>query len=613
LFLWRAWRWAPATGFCVGGSIRYCDRMGGGIVSEEHPERAGRYAYLISLLLFVGFLALRLPFRAQFLVNWDAVNFALGTQFFSLQHHQPHPPGYIGYVALGWVFNHVTGDANSSLTWMSVISGSAAPAGFFLLALLFMRWRYALVTAVLFGLSPVVWYYSEVALTYSVELGLAVFFLRSSYQARRRLSFRHLVLATALLVLLGALRPSGGLFLMPMWLYVAWSFPWRQRLQGGAFLVLGNLAWLVPLLWLSGGIVPYLRASSELVHLVVVPTSVFALNPLGMGQNIGFVLLGVVVGANLGLLIVVAACLLRVNPFAFISRHRIFFLLWLVPALLTYLLLHTGQLGYVLFILPTVFLVIGSALAGIGARRPRIALSGAAAAAGSVLARRHALAVVVAALALSNAITFLFAPNAVYAIARANDPAVANDPKVEPPDSLRSSRIANHQEAPDVAEYARQYNVRLNDTHWSNLIEFVKEYDPETTVVLAAPEVAGTFRHLSYYLPDYRVYGLREDLNGSFGHLFTAFGGTSDYAVEGLEDARERLDLPVEVRWLVIADRDIYRRVQGVPMDSAAGETPGVALPVPRGTSLLFHNTDEGNAKIILRQDAQLEADGVPP
>jgi hypothetical protein len=129
-----------------------------------------RQQLVIALLLFVVFLALRLPLRAQALVNWDAANFALGTRIFDVQHHQPHPPGYIGYVALGALLNRLTGDANASLTLLSAVSGGVAPAALFILAARWMARPYALLSAVQFGLSPVLWYYSEVALTYSIEL-----------------------------------------------------------------------------------------------------------------------------------------------------------------------------------------------------------------------------------------------------------------------------------------------------------------------------------------------------------------------------------------------------------------------------------------------------------
>jgi hypothetical protein len=86
-----------------------------------HPRRP-------ATLLFLLFLLIHLPMRSAYLVNWDSVNFALGLDEFDLAHHQPHPPGYIGYIVLGRLLRTITGDANSALTLLSTIAGAAAPA-----------------------------------------------------------------------------------------------------------------------------------------------------------------------------------------------------------------------------------------------------------------------------------------------------------------------------------------------------------------------------------------------------------------------------------------------------------------------------------------------------
>ncbi|MFW6056077.1 MAG: hypothetical protein ACOC9B_02040, partial [Chloroflexota bacterium] len=321
---------------------------------------------LIALVLFAGFLILRLPFQAEYLISWDAANYALGTELFDLEYHQPHPPGYIGYIALGWLLNHLTGDPNTSFTMLSAVSGAAAPAAVFLIASYFTSRKYAVIAAVLFGLSPVVWYYSEVALGYALEMALAAFFLWLAYHARLYLSFRHLLIATVPLVILGAVRQSGALFLFPLWFFIVWPFPRRHQMKALGVLVAGNLLWLIPLLWFAGGPVAYVRASRALAGLAVSPTTILSLNPLGWAQNVGYVAAALVVGVNAGLLVIALAYALRTRPLARLTRQdRIFFILWLAPALATYLLMHTGQLGYMLLIIPAAFLWLGLSLSSI--------------------------------------------------------------------------------------------------------------------------------------------------------------------------------------------------------------------------------------------------------
>ena len=547
---------------------------------------------LAPFLMFAGFFALRLPFRSEYLVNWDAVNFALGTQQFNLETHQPHPPGYIGYVFAGRLLNYFTGDANASLTLMSMVAGAAAPVAFYLLASLFVQRRYAFATAVLFGLSPVVWYYSEVALTYAVEVVLALFFLWSAFTARRDGSRSHLLLATLLLVLIGAVRQSGALFLFPLWIYVAWSFPWRQRFVSGLVVVGGSLAWLVPLLWLSGGLSEYLRISAELADTVVRPTSVFSLDTQGVVQNFGMVMTGVILGVNVGLLVILVGFHRRVNLLAAFAPHRTFFALWLAPVLLTYVLIHTGQLGYSLLLLPAPFLLVASSVAGMCAQREATARS-------LTLTRRavspHVYLVggLIVALCFVNTVMFMFFPRAINTLATPGEPGAVQsflfDISSEP---LRPLPGINQQIV--VLDRTRQFDLQANDRHWESLFRFVKAFSPEQVAVLTIPNWDGSFRHLAYYLPDYRVYGIRQDLNGSFGLLFKAYNGTTNYTIEGLQRARHALRVPPTVQLLIIPDRELALRLQGVvgieitetTLDSGAKM---FMAWLPRDTTLIFN------------------------
>src|SRR5207245_7129853 len=64
--------------------------------------------------------------------------------------------------------------------------------------------------------------------------------------------------------------------LFPLWLACAVVGSHRLGRIGRGLLVMGGavLAWLLPMLWLTGGLEAYLRASSQLYGSVVLPTSV---------------------------------------------------------------------------------------------------------------------------------------------------------------------------------------------------------------------------------------------------------------------------------------------------------------------------------------------------
>lgn len=574
-------------------------------VEANRWDSRGRW---IVLALFLGFLLLRLPFRAEFLVNWDAANFALGVREFDLEHHQPHPPGYIGYIALGRLLYPLTGDANAALTWISVVSGAVAPAGFFLLARRFVAWRAALASAVLLGLSPLVWYYSGVALTYALELALGVVFLWLAYEARSRVSLRFLAAATAVLVVLGAVRQSGGLLMTPLWLYAVWAFPWRIRAGAATALLVGNLAWLIPLIRLSGGVGAFFQASADLAGLAVAPTSVFALGTGGVGQNTAIVLVGLLLGVNAGL-VVVAVGLLRYGgaSLAPFRRARAFFVAWLVPALATYVLLHTGQLGYVLLLLPAFFLAVAAVFELVATRGPGSRPVG--------VGRRWTLPAVTAACGVVGVVLFLTAGPALYGVARGGEPAVERGRAVELLSGLPLFRTVA-QDNGYLLDGVRQYDLGANDRYWAELLELLKGLDPERTVVLATPERAGSFRGLAYYLPDHTILGVGHDLDRNFGHLFTATEGRSDYTVAGLEDASSEVPLPEESRWVVVPDREVREALEvggdlsdGVDEEVATvgGGSEVLVLRIPPGSRLVAEgglglgSEDDGEAEPALR------------
>ncbi|MFW6182738.1 MAG: glycosyltransferase family 39 protein [Chloroflexota bacterium] len=554
-------------------------------------QTSRRHAPLLTgLFLFVIFLALRLPFRAQFLINWDAVNFALGTEFFDLRHHQPHPPGYIGYIAIGRFLNRFTGDPNASLTILSAISGAVAPAVMFALADRFLKRRYAVATALFFGLSPVVWYYSEVALTYSVEMMLALLFVWLGYEARARQSLRALLLSTLFLSLLGAIRQSGLAFLLPLWLYFMWPFTRRDQLKVGASFVLANLLWFVPLIRISGGLQTYLDEMADLAGLVVVPTSVASFRLWGLLQNAAFTALAFLLAINFGLIILVAARRRRLNPLHKLSpADRRFFYMWILPALATFVLIHTGQLGYILLVLPAVCLLIGMALSELAEmsstgershyrfRRPR-----------------HALFVaLVSFLAISNTATFFGLQEMVYAFSD-NEGASVRQSIDEIQGTLPVLEEKNLEEDNGaLVAGTNQFSLRRNDARWSELIALVEQYDNETTALLTSPAgTVGSFRHLAYYLPEYRVYAIGEDRRQIFGHLFTSHDRNNNYSVDKLKFSHVTLRLPERVERLIIPDPMIYKHLDDDISSYTVLQKNGrvVVASISPGTTLNFIN-----------------------
>src|SRR5258705_12134419 len=69
----------------------------GSLKIENTALRGRRVAWIVAAL----YLVLHLPFLAPSLEDIDSINFALGLRAFNPALHQPHPPGYPVYMALG--------------------------------------------------------------------------------------------------------------------------------------------------------------------------------------------------------------------------------------------------------------------------------------------------------------------------------------------------------------------------------------------------------------------------------------------------------------------------------------------------------------------------------
>ncbi len=550
------------------------------------PE--SRRDWLLAGGLLLLSLALHLPLRGQYLTNWDSVNYALGVRDFDIVHHQPHPPGYIGYIAVGRLLRYLTGDASTALTLLSAIGGSVATAALYLLARRFTAHRHALIAAVLFGTSPLTLYYSAVALTYIVAAAVILPYAWLCHRARRDGDLRSLLGAAVLLATLGALRQTEMVLLSLLWLYAAWPFSWRDRLKGAATVAVLTAAWIVPLIKLAGGWKTYLEQSRTLAEYVSSKTTLYGLsfNAEAFDYNVRMVTTGLVLGTSIGLVVVVLAAFHRIRPLACFDRDdRRFLYAWTVPALLAYLLLHTGQFGYLLLVLPVFFIWAGRVLGEVARvraeRRAQTAPS---------LARRFATPVTLAWLGVivaANVLAFAWFSRGVYALMLRDHRPL-----------LRSVASVLEEDPP-----TREFDLPANDAHWSKLIDLIREYGPHEAEVLTYMGGSGTFRHLAYYLPDYHVYGIGYRM-GQLGVLFSE----GVYEVPWYVQRQDVLQLGPEVDTLVITDLWIANRLpEGIPLTRVhyQGGPSIIVATVPRGATLVFRPPTLGRRTYINLLDAE--------
>jgi 4-amino-4-deoxy-L-arabinose transferase-like glycosyltransferase len=319
--------------------------------------RSARWDLLLATALSLLTVASRLPYRARMLYNWDAVQFALALREYDVVKHQPHPPGYILYVALGRAVNAWLDDPASAYVALAVVFSGLTTFVVYFLALEAYDRASALAAASLLAVSPLFWFYGSVGLTYAGEALCASTVAYFSLRALRG-SPTDALLAAGYLGLAGGLRQSILLLLFPLWLgATAWGVRRLRTVALGLLITAATvLTWFVPMIWLTGGLDRYVAASLELADSVVKPTSLLAgafETTLRMSR---YVLESVLVGLGpLSLAVLLVPWYLRRQGW---TARESFLAAWTLPPMLCYTLVHFGQAGYVLTFLPALVILL---------------------------------------------------------------------------------------------------------------------------------------------------------------------------------------------------------------------------------------------------------------
>ena len=332
---------------------------------------------LIAGALFALTLATRVPFTSAQLWAWDSVLYARALENgfhvdYVTASQRPHPPGYIFYVATTTVVRQFTSDSNGALVLVSMIATALAASALFLLSRRFASERSALLVALGFALNPLVWLYSEVAYPYALLALLSNVLAAWFAHARGRGASAALIASAAFGAVTG-FRQDLLLIFAAAWVWALWPLDWRGRAAAAGALSLGCLTWLVPTAVLSDGLFAYVDAVVRQTDFVRATHSVLAQGLPALGTNVSTTLYALAWGLGLFAVPVVALTLIGVSrairkPRSGVGQPQLLLLAWIIPGILLYVVLHIGESGYVLSILPALHVVAAMALD----RAPRI-------------------------------------------------------------------------------------------------------------------------------------------------------------------------------------------------------------------------------------------------
>ena len=223
----------------------------------------------IVLVLAAAYLALHLPFLAPSLEDVDSINFALGLRDFDPARHQPHPPGYPAYIALGHVSLLLVSSIGGAVTrasaeatalaMLSAVGGAVAIVAMFELFREFGS-RAVLATA-LAAAAPLFWMSGLRPM--SDMPGLAAAIAAQALILKGGTDQRRLIQGAGLAGLAAGFRSQTAFLTLPLLAFMLFE----QRAGGLGRLwrpvracAVGALLWAVPLIVLSGGIGGYIRA-----------------------------------------------------------------------------------------------------------------------------------------------------------------------------------------------------------------------------------------------------------------------------------------------------------------------------------------------------------------
>ena len=244
------------------------------------------WASALAAIFFVAHLA----FLPPTLEDLDSMNFALGVRDFDPSKHQPHPPGYPLFIALGKLSHAVWPSESGSLSFWGALFGALSV--FSLMALFRSieamdrtaidaeRDRRAALATLVVVASPLFWFTALRPLSDVPGLGMALAAqacLASAFVRRRRADSADAaaIAESGRLIVAGALIAglAVGMRTQTIWL----TFPLLAAVlldragRGAAGALLGSamtfaigvLFWLIPLLVASGGIGRYRAAFAD--------------------------------------------------------------------------------------------------------------------------------------------------------------------------------------------------------------------------------------------------------------------------------------------------------------------------------------------------------------
>lgn len=260
-----------------------------GSSSQAVPTRIRPGLVIFAVLgLTVAALRLRMLVDLPGVLDIDTLNFGLSAFRFSLTEHQPHPPGYLGYVGFLKVIHWLAPQLSPPdvAKWGSRLSGCfSVPAAWWAVwEILKLHpgpdyvlsrgetiprpFLLPLLAAGVAMAQPMLWYYGGDGQSHGAEGTLTLILVAATVRVVRREGLGPRLLLVAFFGGVGMVRPTIPFLASPLLVWVFWGRPLREWAAALVVGVSSVLVWYIPLVQLSGGLDVYRRATDALVGQV---------------------------------------------------------------------------------------------------------------------------------------------------------------------------------------------------------------------------------------------------------------------------------------------------------------------------------------------------------
>jgi uncharacterized membrane protein len=476
----------------------------------------------------------RLPFQINFPNSFDAINYMLALDHFDIRIGQPQAPGYPLYIMLGRIFNLLLQDRLNALVWVSTVFSGLGVIAIYLMAREMYGRRVALLAAVLLATSPSFWLQGEIAAPYTADLFASAMVGWLCYRSLNSPTPRLAYVAALAIGLAGALRPQTIVFLFPLFFYALHQQRWLVQAQAIGFAggVFG--AFFVPSVIVSGGWSTYMEAMRGLVPPAWFTERVAQISRVPMCVRNLYILLRDTI-TTLGewnlVFVFLGGAIHSGLPTLWRNRKRVFLALWVLPAWVVCIVLWPGNPGTILVLIPPFYLLAARGLALVLERLGKSLISGA----------------LLAGLLLWQMVLFAGLP--------------------ERPLGQLYRRFDNRQ------------SLVMAVSYFQTKLFIVSQVPPSGTIVYASE-----FRHLQYFLPQYRTFTPPDLVSGDPNRV-KRMNSIENGVLTYLNGAEVSTVIPLSTQRIVFFDlpRDMLLVDQKLIQDRRDGDYVIHVVEIPEG------------------------------